>query len=357
MFVSARVEGLSSLCLECVFDWVVWVVLQNVRIAIDQVTVRRGGDRVRAPGMPGGAGLDPRYCQAFSVLPTGPRQRCRWCWPGLAPCGVVICHRVVVVPRSSVHFTMTRTPAEREQIRAELAARDMQISEAWVAGESVEGIARRYRLSYGRVSQIVHGRPDLRAERDRRQRATEVQKHGSVQAWSQRHPGAPLAEAAALLGLDEAELKKILGERASLHPAPRPAPAPVFSDDEIHQALVAFLAEGTVRRSDYDLVSPQRGWPSSSTVITRLGSWSTALASAGHHTTSRHIRDVTFTDAQLWEWLDRFVAATPPPWTVRRLAAWLAGQPGAPSQVLIRRRLGRWAGLKTELARRSGPRR
>lgn len=167
----------------------------------------------------------------------------------------------------------------------------MQISEAWVAGESVEGIARRYRLSYGRVSQIVHGRPDLRAERDRRQRAAEMRKRRSVQAWSSRHPGAPLAEAAALFGLDEAELKKILGERAPLHSAPRPTPTPVFSDDEIHQALAEFLAEGTVRRSDYDLVSTQRGWPSSSTVITRLGSWSAALASAGHHTTSRHIRD------------------------------------------------------------------
>lgn len=164
--------------------------------------------------MPGGAGLDPRCCQAFSVLPAGSRRQCGWWWPGLAPCGVVVCDRVVVVPRGSVPFTMTRTPAEREQIRAALAARDMQISEAWVAGESVEGIARRYRLSYGRVSQIVHGRPDLRAERDRRQRAAEMRKRRSVQAWSSRHPGAPLAEAAALFGLDEAELKKILGERA-----------------------------------------------------------------------------------------------------------------------------------------------
>ncbi len=56
---------------------------------------------------------------------------------------------LMVVGAGSVHVTMTRqtrSPEERERIRAGLAARDAEIAEAWVAGESVERIARRYRL-------------------------------------------------------------------------------------------------------------------------------------------------------------------------------------------------------------------
>lgn len=255
----------------------------------------------------------------------------------------------------SVHDTMTRSPAERERIRAELAARDAEITAAWVAGESAEQIARRYRLSHNRISQIVHGRPALRAERDQQRHAQEDQKRRRALAWSTQHPGTPIGQGAAMLGLSEAELRQLLAERADLHSTPPPAPTPRFSDDQVHHALTAFLAEGGRRRRDYDQLSHARQWPSSSTIITRHGTWTAALASAGHHTTPQPDRSRTYTDDDLWRWLDAFAAATPPPWTARKLTTWLAEQPGAPSQGLIRRRLGRWAELKTELAHRCTP--
>ncbi len=185
----------------------------------------------------------------------------------------------------SVHDTMTRSPAERERIRAELAARDAEITAAWVAGESAEKIARRYRLSHNRISQIVHGRPALRAARDRQRHAQEDQKRRRALAWSTQHPGTPIGQGAALLGLSETKLKQLLAERADLHSTPPPAPTPRFSDDQVHHALTVFLAEGGRRRRDYDQLSHARQWPSSSTIITRHGSWTAALASAGYHTT------------------------------------------------------------------------
>ena len=240
--------------------------------------------------------------------------------------------------------------AAQRQARAE---RDARIITAWLAGTPARTLAETHGLSRARIYQILTSRSDLISEGQRRGRERSVGERDrheleldAVRDWSLEHPGATLQEAVADLGVSLPVVREGLGERLSLHAAPPPGRGPVYDDVEVDAAVRAFVAEGGRRRADYNAVRLERGWPSSSVVIARHGTWTAALATTGQPMPRTTGGRPPFPDEALVGWLHRWYSTTSGPWTLAGLDTWLRSQEGAPSVSTVRSRFGSWARIR-----------
>lgn len=226
------------------------------------------------------------------------------------------------------------------------AARDARIATAYLAGIPTAEIAAENHLSAERVGQILAARPDLVAERRRRDRAATRAQHRALRAravaWSRTHPGTPLADGATTLGITQATLRDLLGPRTHLHTGQRSRPV-VYDDAQVEQALQEFVAGGGRRRVDYDAVHRERGWPSSAVALVRYGAWSVAVGAVqGISVAKRPGGRRRFSDDVLAGWVSAYLDQGEGPWTLHGLEVWLGTQEGAPSVSAIRQRWRTW---------------
>lgn len=121
-------------------------------------------------------------------------------------------------------------------------------------------------------------------------------------AWSDAHPGAPIAEGARALAVTQTELKTALGKRSRAHePTARRSVASRTPDSALLDALRECHSEhGSITAATYNRWARQHGVPGSQTVAQRFGSWNGALAQAGLTDRPGIVRERMHSDSDLW---------------------------------------------------------
>jgi transcriptional regulator with XRE-family HTH domain len=237
---------------------------------------------------------------------------------------------------------------------AELRARGLRLHE----------IAERYGISGARVGQILqsHGGPDTRqADAARRQRAEEDATARIDELLALWRSGTPLVVAAKELGLDppacataiarvatDADRASRRANMAQVRVSPR-----TYSDHDIHDAMiyVAVRFGETPSLKQYAAVARERGFPSRTTVLNRMGSWSNAIASAGL-TPGPTARSATrrWTQEACWDAVHTILEEAGEIPSVRTYDRLASGRDDLPSSVTIRKRLGPWSAVIRRLA-------
>lgn len=226
----------------------------------------------------------------------------------------------------------------------ETRARRARVITAYLADTPVSTIAAREGISTARVYQIIRTTPEIQEERARRLADHHAHQLARVTTWSQEHLGRNINNGAIDLDMDPDELRTLLGDRIAAH-EPRPNHQTLtITDHDITQALTEFAAithGQDLRQTTYDTFAKTNGWPSSGTITTRHGRWTTALTHAGQQALPVNRRPM-YTDEELLDWVVAYFRSAQTPWTFERCKQWLAGQEGAPSGALLIRRFGTW---------------
>ena len=98
--------------------------------------------------------------------------------------------------------------------------------------------------------------------------------------WSRGHLGDPVVEGAAALGMLAERLRRLLVDRAALHPPPRLG-IPCYTDEQIMDHVRAWADANGMSGVGYRAAVREHGWPSLATVTARFGSWRRALHAVG----------------------------------------------------------------------------
>lgn len=239
--------------------------------------------------------------------------------------------------------------------RAQLRAR---VVTAWLAGGSPRQVAAECGVSPGTVQAIIAATPGVVEERAARTAAAEEELRKAAVAWSKRHPGVPLAEGAATLGVPVARLRSLVGDRVCWHPPTRPVRRR-YTDEELLRHVSDWVGAYGSSAAGYRAAAQTRpGWPSLTTITGRFGSWSHALQAAGLiPAPGRPGRSRVWSEAALAQLVADYLGQAQSP-SLGGFGAWLAAEATRPSLTLVRRRLGTWPQLLAygaAAARPAGP--
>lgn len=257
---------------------------------------------------------------------------------------------------------LVRAPREAELLRAEPSepgfldlvmsgsdCRDDRAAasvRAYVMGATLQEIGDRYGVTRERIRQILSkdtpwSSTDITTAMRRVNEARQEEQRRCVEAWSLAHPAAPVVEAAALLGLSEAQLLERLGKRRSRHvpAAQKQSPSTRRPDEMILEDLRAYQREtGSTTAAGFDGWAREQGVPGPQTAAIRFGTWNGALLAAGLSSEGGATRS-TFSNEDLWAAAVAAVRAPDGGTTARAVEEWLAARDAAPSIALIRQRL------------------
>lgn len=226
---------------------------------------------------------------------------------------------------------------------------------AWRAGQSQRQISARLRMSVNTVGKIIATTPGLVEERTQRKAQAENDLHDTVLEWSRGHVGVSVREGAVALGIPIARVRRLLGERMSLH-RPPPAPRARFTNERILNHVREWVTANDMSGVAYGKAARANpGWPTLPTVIARFGSWREALRAAGFEPDSaRSGPRRRWSDERLEACVTEYLAQTDDNRSQRGLERWLKADPTRPSLSLITIRLGGWATL-AKLAEQISP--
>lgn len=225
--------------------------------------------------------------------------------------------------------------------RARICAR------AYAMGSTLQELGDRFDVTRERIRQVlVRSTPwssteiaaRLRLLRDRRGHEHRT----AVREWSAAHPGSPVAEAMAQLGMSEEQVLANLGRRRTAHIA---APARDMtehrrSDTQILEDLRRFAAlSPKITAAAFTEWAREEGIPGHQTVTNRFGGWNAALTAAGIEQRESVVRRRRHTSEDLWAAVISAVSASDGGPTFRKYEEWAARRSEAPSGALVRTRL------------------
>jgi len=101
-----------------------------------------------------------------------------------------------------------------------------------MAGQTPQEVSQRHGIPIRSVHYIIATTPGASEELERRAQEGRAAKQDAAFRWSHSHVGVPLTEGAAELDLPETSLRRILGNRAPLHPNQRSG-QPRYTDEEL----------------------------------------------------------------------------------------------------------------------------
>lgn len=257
---------------------------------------------------------------------------------------------------------LVRAPREAELLRAEPSdagfldlvmsgsdypdERAAACARAYVMGATLQEIGDRFGVTRERIRQILSqytpwSSTELATALRHLNEARQAEQRRAVEAWSLMNPAAPVAEAAALLGLSEAQVLERLGRRRRRHvpAAPKQSPSTRRPDEMILEDLRAYQrATGSTTAAGFTEWAREQNVPGPQTAAIRFGTWNDALREAGLSSEGGAIRK-TISDDDLWAAAIAAVRAPDGGTTARAVEDWLSTRDAAPSIALIRQRL------------------
>jgi hypothetical protein len=237
------------------------------------------------------------------------------------------------------------------------AARDEQMAEMALAGETLQDIGTVFEVTRERVRQVLAKRygitgEDMLALR-RALKAERLASDGEkVLAWARTNPGRTLDDAAVATGVAVERIKRALTTeevRRTFAPK-RPKHQPRFSDEDILAAIVAAADEhgDPLSHSRYDEYAAVHGTPTASRVIQRFGTWTAACTAAGVGVLTRN-RTYTrrWTPGAMVDAVIDYLASPGATGTFADYDRWARTQPQHPSSGTVRNQFGSWTAVKT----------
>jgi len=177
---------------------------------------------------------------------------------------------------------------------------------------------------------IIAATPGLAEERARCDTDAVEAVRAAAVAWSEQHPGVPLADGATALGLPERRLRRLLGERVGWHPPQRTVVRRYTDAQLLQHVRLWVLAQGPSAAGYRDAAHTRPGWPSLTTITGRFGSRRHALQAAGlSPAPARPGRSRVWSDDGLAGLVAGYLAETPTP-SLREISGsgWLLIRPG-----------------------------
>ncbi|QCB92185.1 Z1 domain-containing protein [Cellulomonas shaoxiangyii] len=234
--------------------------------------------------------------------------------------------------------------------------RDRQIYEMRLSGARLEAIGHAFGLTRERIRQIVGqmggvDREDVAAARSARREAEEAQLRDRILAVVATGLARSSAQAATMVGTDEATVRRLGGRALTTWlGSTRPPRTRWAASDVIGALRVAATYEWPLSRAAYqDLVDTGEIEGPSSARIEQLHGWAAACELAGIESSRRRRRDYqsTWTDDDLWHFARKYIEHCGSTAPFHGFDVWrIEHAPDAPSSGVLRRRLGKWNGIR-----------